>query len=270
MQRDTAVAGQAGAAVPRRAGRTCSASPRPRWPPRTPRCASCCTGCPAWTRWARRSAPPPWPPGRSSGTPSCGRWTPRSAMVDLTTLEGADTPGKVRGLCAKARQPDPADHAVPPVAAVCVYPDLVAVARERAGRQRREGRLGGHRVPVRPRLAGGQAGRRGRRGRGGRRRGRHGHRPGGVPGRPVRAGRRGDPGGPRRLRPGPPQGHPGDRGAGHPGQRGPGLLAGHAVRGGLHQDLDRQGVARPRPRRSPWSCWAPWPTSRRPPGAGSG
>src|SRR6266704_2605779 len=39
-------------------------------------------------------------------------------MVDLTTLEGADTPGKVRGLCAKARQPDPADPAVPPVAAV--------------------------------------------------------------------------------------------------------------------------------------------------------
>ncbi len=50
-------------------------------------------------------------------------------MVDLTTLEGADTPGKVRGLCAKGRQPDPADPAVPPVAAVCVYPDLVAVAR---------------------------------------------------------------------------------------------------------------------------------------------
>src|SRR5215472_12477328 len=50
-------------------------------------------------------------------------------MVDLTTLEGADTPGKVRGLCAKARQPDPGDPAVPPVAAVCVYPDLVATAR---------------------------------------------------------------------------------------------------------------------------------------------
>src|SRR5215470_11965203 len=50
-------------------------------------------------------------------------------MVDLTTLEGADTPGKVRALCAKARRPDPADPAVPPVAAVCVYPDLVGVAR---------------------------------------------------------------------------------------------------------------------------------------------
>jgi deoxyribose-phosphate aldolase len=50
-------------------------------------------------------------------------------MIDLTTLEGADTPGKVRGMCAKALRPDPADPAVPPVAAVCVYPDLVGVAR---------------------------------------------------------------------------------------------------------------------------------------------
>src|SRR5580698_6932759 len=50
-------------------------------------------------------------------------------MVDLTTLEGADTPGKVRAMCAKARRPDPADPAVPPVAAVCIYPDLVGVAR---------------------------------------------------------------------------------------------------------------------------------------------
>lgn len=51
------------------------------------------------------------------------------SMVDLTTLEGADTPGKVSALCGKARQPDPADPSVPPVAAVCVYPDLVPVAR---------------------------------------------------------------------------------------------------------------------------------------------
>ncbi len=50
--------------------------------------------------------------------------------VDLTTLEGADTPGKVTAMCAKARRPDPADPQVPPVAAVCVYPDLVAVARQ--------------------------------------------------------------------------------------------------------------------------------------------
>src|SRR6266581_4884206 len=50
-------------------------------------------------------------------------------MIDLTTLEGADTPGKVRAMCAKALRPDPADPAVPPVAAVCIYPDLVGVAR---------------------------------------------------------------------------------------------------------------------------------------------
>jgi deoxyribose-phosphate aldolase len=48
--------------------------------------------------------------------------------VDLTTLEGADTPGKVRALCAKARRPDPTDPSTPAVAAVCIYPDLVPVA----------------------------------------------------------------------------------------------------------------------------------------------
>jgi deoxyribose-phosphate aldolase len=49
---------------------------------------------------------------------------------DLTTLEGADTPGKVAALCAKAVHPDPTDRSVPSVAAVCVYPSLVAVAAE--------------------------------------------------------------------------------------------------------------------------------------------
>ncbi|MEN3612559.1 deoxyribose-phosphate aldolase [Plantactinospora sp. ZYX-F-223] len=49
-------------------------------------------------------------------------------MVDLTTLEGADTPGKVRALAAKALRPDPADPSCPPVAAVCVYPTMVPVA----------------------------------------------------------------------------------------------------------------------------------------------
>jgi deoxyribose-phosphate aldolase len=51
-------------------------------------------------------------------------------MVDLTTLEGADTHGKVRALCAKAMRPDPADRSCPSTAAVCVYPDMVATARE--------------------------------------------------------------------------------------------------------------------------------------------
>lgn len=52
-------------------------------------------------------------------------------VTDLTTLEGQDTPGKVTALCAKAMRPDPADPEVPAVAAVCVYPSLVAVARSR-------------------------------------------------------------------------------------------------------------------------------------------
>src|SRR5215211_7546435 len=51
-------------------------------------------------------------------------------MVDLTTLEGADTAGRIRSLCAKARRPDPERPDVPSVAAVCVYPDLVATAAE--------------------------------------------------------------------------------------------------------------------------------------------
>jgi deoxyribose-phosphate aldolase len=50
------------------------------------------------------------------------------SMVDLTTLEGSDTPGKVRSLCGKARRPDPSDPSAPAVAAVCVYPDLVETA----------------------------------------------------------------------------------------------------------------------------------------------
>ena len=51
-------------------------------------------------------------------------------MMDLTTLEGKDTPGKVRALAAKARRPDPTDPSIPSVAALCVYPNMVTVARE--------------------------------------------------------------------------------------------------------------------------------------------
>ena len=52
-------------------------------------------------------------------------------VTDLTTLEGADTPGKVAALSSKAIRPDPSDPAIPSVAAICVYPNLVPVARER-------------------------------------------------------------------------------------------------------------------------------------------
>jgi len=55
------------------------------------------------------------------------------SMIDLTTLEGQDTPGKVRALCAKAIRPDPADATCPRVAAICVYPDMVATAKAALG-----------------------------------------------------------------------------------------------------------------------------------------
>ncbi|WP_231116241.1 deoxyribose-phosphate aldolase [Motilibacter rhizosphaerae] len=52
------------------------------------------------------------------------------SCIDLTTLEGADSPGKVRSLCAKARVPDASDPTCPRPAAVCIYGDLVPVAVE--------------------------------------------------------------------------------------------------------------------------------------------
>ena len=91
-----------------------------------------------------------------------------TSMIDLTTLEGADTPGKVRHLCAKAVCPDPARPEIPSVAAVCVYPALVGVAREALRGHRRRRRVGLDRLPGRPDVAGDQGrgdARRGRRGR---------------------------------------------------------------------------------------------------------
>ena len=63
-------------------------------------------------------------------------------MVDLTTLEGADTVGKVQALCSKAVRPDPTDLSVPSVGAVCVYNDMVSVARKYLDA------IGGAHVPV--------------------------------------------------------------------------------------------------------------------------
>ena len=51
-------------------------------------------------------------------------------MIDLTTLEGKDTPGKVRALCAKGMRPQPGDPTIPSVAAICIYPALIAEAKE--------------------------------------------------------------------------------------------------------------------------------------------
>lgn len=52
------------------------------------------------------------------------------SMIDHTTLEGSDSPGKVRQLCKKAKQPYPAMPDLPTVAAVCVYPRLVGIAKQ--------------------------------------------------------------------------------------------------------------------------------------------
>ncbi len=72
------------------------------------------------------------------------RWAIDTAisMVDLTTLEGADTPGKVKALCTKAVRPDPTDSTVPSVGAVCVYNDMVSIARTHLDL------IGGHHVGV--------------------------------------------------------------------------------------------------------------------------
>jgi deoxyribose-phosphate aldolase len=72
------------------------------------------------------------------------RWAIDTAisMVDLTTLEGADTPGKVQALCAKAVRPDPTDSSVPSVGAICVYNDMVGVARKHLDL------IGGEHLPV--------------------------------------------------------------------------------------------------------------------------
>ena len=162
-------------------------------------------------------------------------------MMDLTTLEGQDTPGKVAALCSKAMRPDPVDPSVPAVAAVCVYPSLVATAKGQAGGKRRQGRVGRDRLPVGA-VAHRDQGRRdasGRRVRG--RRGRHGDRPRRVPLRSLREGLRRDrarEGGVRRRA---PQGHPRDGRARHVRQRPPCVADRDRGRRRLHQDLDGQG-----------------------------
>lgn len=71
----------------------------------------------------------------SLGTRSIKRESKRAAlelairMMDLTTLEGQDTPGKVSQLSSKAVRPDPTDPRIPSVAAVCVYPNMVPIAK---------------------------------------------------------------------------------------------------------------------------------------------
>jgi hypothetical protein len=170
-------------------------------------------------------------------------------MMDLTTLEGSDTPGKVAALCSKAIRPDPVDGTIPSVAAICVYPNLVPYAKEK---------LEGSGVKVASVASGFPSGSTrsrsssptslGRRAR--RRRDRHGDRPQRVPLGPLREGLRRDrphQGGLRRRA---PQGHPRDRRARHVRQRAPRLAARDGRRGPT-SSRRRPGRSRPR-RRFPW------------------
>jgi deoxyribose-phosphate aldolase len=166
------------------------------------------------------------------------------SMIDLTTLEGSDTPGRVRSLCAQARRPDPEHPDVPPVAAVCVYPDLAGVAAQAlqgsgvqvaavatafpSGRSSRQVKLADTRLAV-------DAGA----GeidmvidRGAWLTGRYG-----AVHDEIVAGEAG-------VRARPPEGHPGDRRARRVRRRPPRLLAGPAGRRRRDQDLDGQGLPR--------------------------
>ena len=72
------------------------------------------------------------------------------SMMDLTTLEGKDTPGKVAYLCRKALQPAEPKYGVPPCAAVCVYPNMVRYARKFGTGFTRTGGFRRHRFSQRP------------------------------------------------------------------------------------------------------------------------
>ena len=172
----------------------------PRRPRPTQRCGGSSTACPAWTRSAPRRGPRCSAPARSRPPPRRRRIDLAIRMVDLTTLEGQDTPGKVRALCTKAMRPDPPTRPARPPPRSASTPTWSRVAKETLGAQRGPRRRRGDRVPVRPRGAGHQARRHPRRGRGRRRRDRHGDRPGRVPVRPLPAGVRRDRRGARGVR----------------------------------------------------------------------
>ena len=99
-----------------------SSTPRP--PSR--RCGASCTACPGVDQVGAEARVADLGTRSIKKAAKLLRPRPRrSRMTDLTTLEGADTPGKVRAMCAKGLRPDPATLPCPPCAAVCVYPDMV-------------------------------------------------------------------------------------------------------------------------------------------------
>ena len=165
-------------------------------------------------------------------------------MMDLTTLEGADTPGRSRRSARRrcGRTPaTPRSRRSPPSACIRTSSRSRSATARGLGRQ---GRLRGDRVPVGPVAARRQARRRPGRRRARRRRDRHGDRPRRVPLRPLREGVRRDRAGEGSVRRAPPQGDSRDGRARHVRQRAPRLAARDGGRRRLHQDVDRQDQSR--------------------------
>ena len=111
--------------------RAATRSSDPSAPAKTPAAPTKASATPAKTPAAPTKAPatPTKTPGHVGGA----RVEDLRLVVrctDLTTLEGDDTPGRIRALCSQALRPDPADPTVGPVAAVCVYPALAPLAAE--------------------------------------------------------------------------------------------------------------------------------------------
>ena len=163
-------------------------------------------------------------------------------MMDLTTLEGKDTPGKVRALCAKGIHPKPGDPTIPQRGGDLHLPVADPRGQGRPQGQRRPCRQRRDRLPrgqsfLEIKLA------ETKRGRGGRRRDRHGHRPRRVPERRLRHGVRRDRGHQGSVRPRPSQGHPRDRRARHVRRGPPGERPRDGRRRRLHQDQHGQGHA---------------------------
>ena len=163
--------------------------------------------------------------------------------TDLTTLEGSDTPGKAAAIASKARRPDPSDPSVPPVAAVCVYPNLVPAVRERlAGSDVKVAAVAtgfpSGQYPTAVKVADVRATVELGRGRD-----RHGDRPRRLPVGPLREGLRRDRPGEGGVRRRAPEGDPRDRRARDVRQRAPRDAARDSGRGRLRQDVDREDLA---------------------------
>ena len=164
-------------------------------------------------------------------------------MIDLTTLEGKDTRARFARCARKASAPIRPTRPSLSVAAICIYPTIVAMRAMRSRARTSRSRAVATAFPAGQtfsdmKITETRAAVAGRR-----RRDRHGHRPWRVPGRRLRPRLRRDRGGQGGVRRRAPEGDPGDRRARDLRQRAPRQRPGHGRRRRLHQDLHRQGHA---------------------------